>query len=55
MRTETPLVFDSACALPNPFSAGELRAHLGGPSGTVYVKVTYTGCGNDPTVVLVGR
>jgi len=55
VRTQTPLTFDSACVLPNPFSAGELRAHLGGPNGTVYVKVTYTGCGIDPTVVLVGR
>lgn len=55
VQTETPLVFDSACVLDNPFSSGEIRAHIGGPNGTVYVKVTYTGCGVDPTVVLVGR
>lgn len=55
VRTESALVFDSTCVLANPFSSGELRAHLGGPNGTVFVKVTYNGCGVDPTVVLIGQ
>lgn len=56
VRTQTPLTYDSSCAgQVHPFTGGELRAHLGGPNGQVYVQVTYTACGVEPTVVLVGR
>lgn len=55
VRTETALAYDSSCVLEHPFSAGQLRAHVGGPNGQVYVQVTYTGCGIDPSVVLIGR
>lgn len=56
VRTETPLTFDSTCANQvHPFTGGEIRAHLGGPNGQVYIKITYTACGVEPTVVLVGR
>ncbi|MEP7325612.1 MAG: hypothetical protein ABI836_06675 [Gemmatimonadota bacterium] len=56
IRTESALVYNSTCAgAPNPFDSGEVRAHLGGPNGNVYVKITYNGCGVEPTVELFGR
>lgn len=56
IQTVVPLAYDSSCnGEIHPFTAGELRAHLGGPNGQVYVRVTYTGCGIEPTVEFHGR
>jgi hypothetical protein len=55
IQTVVPLAYDSSCnGDVHPFTAGELRAHLGGPNGQVYVRVTYTACGVEPTVELHG-
>ena len=56
IQTQTALAYDSSCD-PNlgwPFTAGEVRARVGGPNGQAYVKVTYTACGVEPTVQFFG-
>ena len=55
VQTTTALAFDSGCTQAHPFSAGEFRAHVSGQGGNVYIKVTYLGCGVEPSVELFGR
>lgn len=51
----SPLMFDSTCTQPFPFSSGEVRAHVEGEGGNVYARIVYTGCGVDPDVTFFGR
>lgn len=55
IQTQTALAYDADCALEFPFSDGEVRARLGGPNGQVYVKISYNGCGQQPSVEFFGR
>ena len=56
ITTQTALSYDSSCVgQVNPFTGGVIRAHAGGPNGQVYVQITFTGCGLEPTVEFHGN
>lgn len=51
--THTPLAYDAACAAEQRFTSGELRALVEGNDEGAFVRITYTGCGIDPEVLLI--
>jgi len=55
IQTVTPLAYSAACeGQLHPFTGGEVRAHAGNANSSIYVRITYTGCGVDPTVEFFG-
>ncbi|MGH7657554.1 MAG: hypothetical protein ACREL6_04910, partial [Gemmatimonadales bacterium] len=51
--THTPLAYDATCAAEQRFTSGELRALVEGNDAGAFVRITYTGCGEDPEVLLI--
>jgi hypothetical protein len=49
--TTTPLVYQEGCGSAPPFTGGTVSGHLKGATSDVGFTVTYTGCGDDPTIV----
>lgn len=55
MSTTEPLQHDATCLQEPTLSSGEVRALVSGNQGGAFVRVQFTGCGEEPIVTLVGR
>lgn len=55
LSAPTPLVYTQGCTLQPPFESGTLRALVSGSRAGAFVRVQFTGCGQEPIITLVGQ
>jgi hypothetical protein len=52
MVTASPLVLDAACTTGDHVTSGTLELDFDSPSGGTAVRITWSGCGNEPSVTV---